>query len=88
MAFIKIVLFAVIIMVLVILGLAIQILFTKRGKFPNIHIGSNPYMKAHGVTCAQTYDKMEQAKVRQELRFKELSLKESGEEGHSVKGFR
>lgn len=87
MAFLKIVLFAIVIMAFVLLSLAIQTLFSKRKKFPNTHIGSNPYMKEHGVTCAQTYDKMEQAKVRKELRFKELSLKGSDEEGEFGKGF-
>ena len=78
---------AVGIMAIVVLSLAIQIFFTKRGKFPNTHIGANPYMKEHGVTCAQTYDKMEQAKVRKELRFKELSLNETDEESTLGKGF-
>lgn len=74
-------------MAIVIVSLAIQIFFTKRGKFPNTHIGANPYMKEHGVTCAQTYDKMEQAKVRKELRFREISLKETDEESHLGRGF-
>jgi len=78
MAFLKIILFAVVIMAIVVLSLAIQILFTKRGKFPNTHIGSNQYMKDHGVTCAQTYDKIEQAKVRKQYRFKEISLDKTG----------
>ena len=65
---------AVILMGIVVVGLAIQILFKRGGKFPNTHIGANKYMKARGVTCAQTFDKMEQAKVRKELRFKELTL--------------
>lgn len=87
MTYLIVVLLAVAIMTIVILSLAIQIFFTKRGKFPNTHIGANPYMKEHGVTCAQTYDKMEQAKVRKELRFKEISLKETDEESPYGKGF-
>ena len=81
MAVLKIILFAIVIMVIVILGLAIQILFKKNGKFPNMHIGANQYLRDQGVTCAQTYDRMEQAKARKEMRFKELSLKneEQGE---------
>jgi len=74
MAFLKIVLFAIVIMTIVILSLAIQIMFRKNGKFPNMHIGANQYLKDRGITCAQTYDKVEQAKVRKELRFKEISL--------------
>lgn len=74
-------------MAIVMVGLGIQTFFSRRKKFPNTHIGSNPYMKEHGVTCAQTYDKMEQAKVRKELRFKEVSLKDSDEEERYGKGF-
>lgn len=77
MALLKIVFLAVVLMVLVIIGLAINILFKKGGKFPNMHIGSNPHLKARGVTCAQTYDRMEQAKARKELRFKSLALDEN-----------
>lgn len=74
MEFLKVILLAVVIMVFVILGLATQIIFKKNGKFPNTHIGANKYMKDRGVTCAQTFDKMEQSKARKELRFKELTL--------------
>jgi hypothetical protein len=74
MEILKVVLLAVVIMTFVILGLATQMLLKKNGKFPNTHIGSNQYMKDRGVTCAQTYDKMEQAKVRKEIRSKELTL--------------
>jgi hypothetical protein len=77
MAILKVILLSVVIMALVIVGLALQTLFKKGGKFPDTHIGSNKYMKANGVTCAQTFDKMEQAKVRKELRFKQLLLDES-----------
>ena len=34
-------------------------------------------MKANGVTCAQTFDKIEQAKARKGLRFKQVILEES-----------
>jgi len=77
MALLKVVFLAIVIMLLVVVGLAIQILFRKGGKFPNTHIGSNKYMKANGVTCAQTFDKMEQAKARKELHFKQISTDES-----------
>jgi hypothetical protein len=72
MAILKVVLLSIVIMSLVFLGLAIQTLMKKKGKFPNTHIGSNKYMKQNGVTCAQTFDKIEQAKARKDLRFKEF----------------
>jgi len=74
MAILKVALLAIVIMALVVVGLALQILLKKGGKFPDTHIGSNKYMKANGVTCAQTFDKMEQAKARKELRFKKLAF--------------
>jgi hypothetical protein len=77
MVIFKVILFAFVVMALVVVGLALQIFFKKGGKFPNTHIGSNKYMKAHGVSCAQTYDKMEQAQARKELRFKKLSLEKT-----------
>lgn len=49
---------------LAVLGLAIQILFSKRKKFPETHIGKNPNMKGLGITCATTFDKIEQKKGR------------------------
>ena len=66
MELLKVIFLAVIVMILVVVGLAIQTLFKKGGKFPDTHIGSNKFMKDNGVTCAQTFDKMEQAKVRKE----------------------
>lgn len=77
MEFLKLFLLAIGIMIFVMAGFGIRILLEKGGKFPNLHIGSNKHMKERGVTCAQTFDKMEQAKARKELRFKELLLKEN-----------
>ncbi len=73
----KVILLTIGIMVLVVAGLATQILLKKGGKFPNTHIGGNKDMKSRGITCAQTYDKIEQANSRKELRFKQMLLDES-----------
>jgi hypothetical protein len=72
----KVILLAVGIMLLVFIGLALQMIFKKGGRFPDTHIGSNKYMKANGVSCAQTYDKIEQAKVLQKNRLKNVALLE------------
>lgn len=77
MEVLKLVLIAIGLMTFVVLGLAIQILFKKDGKFPNYHIGGNEHMKKRGISCAQSYDKIEQARARKELRFKQISLDES-----------
>jgi hypothetical protein len=50
MAILKVILLAIMVMALVVVGLALQTLIKKGGKFPNTHIGSNRYMKANGVT--------------------------------------
>lgn len=74
MNFLAVFLIVVVLIALAFAGLAIKILLEKKGQFPNLHIGANPHMKERGVTCAQTFDKIEQAKARKELTFKELSL--------------
>lgn len=74
MAVLKVVMLAIVIMALVFVGLAVQLLFKKGGKFPNTHIGSNKYMKEKGVTCATTFDKIEQAKARKGLHFKRMEM--------------
>jgi hypothetical protein len=77
MVIVKVILLAVLVMAFVVVGLAIQTLFKKGGKFPDTHIGSNKYMKDNGVTCAQTFDKIEQAKVRQKLHIKKIITDQS-----------
>lgn len=61
-------------MAIAFIGLAIRIVVSKKGKFVNIHIGSNKDMKQRGITCAQSWDKMEQKNARKELQFEGLKL--------------
>lgn len=79
MEVVKVLVLAIVIMAVVVLALATQILLKKGGKFPNTHIGGNKNMKERGITCAQTFDKIEQAKARKELRFKDLKHVETSE---------
>ncbi len=74
MAYFKIFLVVLALVTIALFGLAISILLKKDGKFPNIHIGSNKHMKEKGITCAQSFDKIEQAKVKKKLSFKELNI--------------
>ena len=37
--------------------LSISILLKKNGKFPNIHVGSNPAMRKHKIGCVESQDK-------------------------------
>ncbi|MFY9153443.1 MAG: hypothetical protein WAO52_15610 [Prolixibacteraceae bacterium] len=73
MEMLKVFLLSAGIMAFVFVGMSVKILLKKGGKFPNTHIGGNKNMKARGISCAQTYDKIEQAKVRKEFRFKQIS---------------
>lgn len=57
-------------------GLAIQIIFKKTRKFPNMHIGGNKNMLERGITCAQSWDKSEQKK-RDTIVVEELRLSDN-----------
>jgi hypothetical protein len=59
------------------IGLAVQILFKKDGKFPNTHVSGNKYLRDQGVTCIQAYDETEQEKARNEVDFSSMKLVEN-----------
>lgn len=40
--------------------LSVSILLKKNGKFPNIHVGSNPAMRKRGIGCVESQDKQAQ----------------------------
>ena len=40
--------------------LSVSILLKKNGKFPNIHVGSNPAMRKHKIGCVEAQDKQAQ----------------------------
>ena len=40
--------------------MSISILLRKNGKFPNIHVGSNPAMRKHKIGCVESQDKQAQ----------------------------
>jgi hypothetical protein len=63
MEFLKLILIVIVLLALAVFGLAIQIIFKKSHKFPNIHISRNKKMKENGITCAQSWDKSEQMKA-------------------------
>lgn len=74
MNFLPVLLISVGLLGLAFAGLAIRILIIKAGKFVNIHIGSNKDMQVRGITCAQSWDKMEQKKANKALQFEGLKL--------------
>ncbi|MBI9065898.1 MAG: hypothetical protein JEZ09_01320 [Salinivirgaceae bacterium] len=69
----KVVLLAVVILGIGILGMAFNIVFRKK-KFPETHVGQNKEMRKKGIVCAQTMDKMEQAKAKKQARFKNVRI--------------
>lgn len=74
MEFFQVFIVALVLVALSFAGLAIKMLLSRKGRFPNIHIGSNRALKQRGVTCFTSFDKMEQENTRKSLRFKELSI--------------
>lgn len=68
------VLVVVVLLALAFAGMAIQTIFSKKKRFPNYHIGGNKNMMERGITCAQSWDKIEQRKVRQ-IKYENLQLK-------------
>lgn len=44
------------ILFIAILLMGVKVFFTKKGKFPNTHIGGNPYLRDKGIHCASTQD--------------------------------
>lgn len=54
--------------------MAIRMLIKKGGKFPNTHVSGNQYLKSQGVSCATSYDRMEQQKARQQIDLKNLKI--------------
>jgi hypothetical protein len=74
MNFLLILLMAVVLVALAIAAFAIRILVKKGGRFPNTHVSGNKYLRNQGISCAQTYDRTEQAKARQKVDFKNLKI--------------
>ena len=74
MNFIVILGLAIILMAVAFAGLAIRILVKRGGRFPNTHVSGNKYLRSKGISCAQTFDRIEQARSRQEINLKDLKL--------------
>ena len=53
---IKVLLLTFLIVVICVLLMGVKVFFTKNGKFPDTHIGSNKAMKKRGIYCAKTQD--------------------------------
>jgi uncharacterized Rossmann fold enzyme len=67
----EVVLLAIALLGLAFLGMAFNIVVRKKA-FPDTHVGHNKDMKKKGIVCAKTMDKMEQKKVKEEFKFKNI----------------
>jgi hypothetical protein len=74
MNFLVVLILAVVLLAIAFAGFAINILIKKGGKFPNTHISSNKYLQDQGISCAQSFDKIEQQKVRKQIKFDKLNI--------------
>jgi hypothetical protein len=54
--FIKLLIISAVLLGIALAGLAISILISPEGKFPETHISHNKEMKKRGITCAQRTD--------------------------------
>ncbi|WP_372751186.1 hypothetical protein [Labilibaculum sp.] len=71
---ITVLLITIVLLAICFAGFAVSILIKKNGQFPELHIGNNKELKKKGIGCATSQDKMEQAKARKSLQFKQVSL--------------
>lgn len=46
-----------VIVAVAVLLLGVRVFFTKKGRFPNIHIGGNKAMRERGIGCATSQDR-------------------------------
>jgi len=74
MNFLIVLIAAVVLVGIAFAGFAIKILVRKGGKFPNTHVSGNKYLKSQGISCAQTYDRLEQEKARKKIDFNNLKV--------------
>lgn len=81
MELVKVILLAAGVFGIGILGMAINILLKKGGKFPNTHVSGNKYLKRNGIYCAQTQDKIEQKKAWSKVNFKKVRFTQNMEVG-------
>ena len=67
----EILLISIVFVAIAVLGLGVNV-FIRKKKFPHTHIGGNKEMIKRGIYCAKTMDKIEQKKVIEEVKYKNL----------------
>ncbi len=49
-------------------------IFFRKKEFPNSHVSHNVELNKRGIICAKAMDRIEQQKVKDELRFKSVKF--------------
>lgn len=71
--FLQLLIISLVLVAVAFVGLAFNILFTKKGKFPDTSVGHNPEMKKRGITCAKS-DELREFNMRKDI----LKTRKSG----------
>ena len=53
----KILIFGIALLLIAVLLMGIRVFFTKKGEFPNTHIGASKAMQDRGIQCATSQDR-------------------------------
>lgn len=54
---IKLIIFGVAALLVAVLLMGVRVFFTKKGEFPNTHIGASKAMQDRGIHCATSQDR-------------------------------
>lgn len=54
---IKTILIGIVILLAAVLLMGMKVFFSKKGKFPDLHISNHDAMKERGITCATSQDR-------------------------------
>ncbi|MDR1415282.1 MAG: hypothetical protein LBI96_05680 [Odoribacteraceae bacterium] len=52
---------------LAVVGLGVSIFFSRKGRFPETHVGHNKAMRERGIDCALSADRAERARKRDDF---------------------
>lgn len=55
-----------------ILLLGVKVFFTKKGRFPNTHVGGSKAMKQRGIGCVNTQDREARKTNRNKINVEQL----------------
>ena len=58
----KMLLAGIVILLIAVLLMGIRVFFSKKGEFPNTHIGASKEMQKRGISCATSQDREMAAK--------------------------